>query len=62
MAKAKKRVLAWSKDDIKNLRALAKAKLSGPQIAKKLKRTPGAVAQTAMKLSVRFRSVRRKAA
>lgn len=64
MAKAKKKqlALAWSKDDVKNLRALAKAKLSGTQIAKKLKRTTGAVAQKAMRLSVRFRSIKRKAA
>jgi hypothetical protein len=62
MAKAKRRlVLAWSKEDVKNLRALAKEKLSGPQAAKKLRRTPGAVAQKAMKLGVRFRSIRRKA-
>jgi hypothetical protein len=31
-------------------------------VAKKLKRTPGAVAQKAMKLKVSFRSVRRKPA
>lgn len=62
MAKAKKRVvLAWSKDDMRNLRAFAKAKLSGSQTAKKLKRTPGAVAQKAMKLGVRFRSNRKVA-
>jgi len=62
MAKAKKRALAWSKDDVKNLRAFAKARLSGTQIARKLKRTRGAVSQKAMKLGVRFRSNRRKAA
>ncbi len=61
-AKKKKLALAWSKDDVKNLRALAKARLSGTQIARKLKRTRGAVSQKAMKLGVRFRSVRRKAA
>jgi IS30 family transposase len=63
MAKAKKKklALAWSKDDVKNLRAFAKAKLSGTQIAKKLKRTPGAVSQKAMRLKVRLRSVRKKA-
>jgi ferric-dicitrate binding protein FerR (iron transport regulator) len=63
MAKAKKKraVSAWSKDDVRNLRAYAKAKLSGTQTAKKLKRSPGAVAQKAMKLGVRFRSIKRKA-
>ena len=35
--------------------------MSGPQIAKKLKRTPGAVGQKAFALGVRFRSVARKA-
>lgn len=61
MAKAKRRVLAaWSKEDVKNLRRFAKEKFSGPQVAKKLRRTPGAVAQKAMKLGVRFRSIRRK--
>jgi hypothetical protein len=61
MAKAKRRVIsAWSKEDVKNLRAYAKAKLSGPATAKKLRRTPGAVAQKAMKLGVRFRSIKRQ--
>jgi hypothetical protein len=62
MAKAKRRVLmAWSKDDVKNLRAFAKSRLSGPETAKKLRRTPGAVAQKAMALGVRFRSIGKKA-
>lgn len=57
----KKRVIrAWSEEDVKNLRAYAKAKLSGPQVAKKLRRTRGAVAQKAMQLGVRFRSINRK--
>jgi len=60
MAKRKRRlVIAWSKEDVKNLRTFAKEKLSGPQTAKKLRRTPGAVAQKAMKLGIRFRSIRR---
>jgi hypothetical protein len=62
MAKRKQRtVILWSKEDVKNLRAFAKAKLSGTQTAKKLRRTPGAVAQKAMKLGVRFKSIRRRA-
>jgi hypothetical protein len=61
MAKAKRQLVAWSKDEVRNLRAFAKSRLSGTQAAKKLKRTPGAVAQKAMKLKIRFRSVRRKA-
>lgn len=59
--KPKRRVLrAWTKDDVKILRSFAKDRLSGPQTAKKLRRTPGAVAQKAMKLGIRFRSVSRK--
>ena len=61
MAKRKRHVmvLAWSKEDVKNLLALAKAKLSQPEAAKKLRRTRGAVAQKAMKLKIRFRSIRK---
>jgi hypothetical protein len=61
MAKRKRRIVVWSKEDVRNLRAFAKARLSGPQTAKKLRRTPGAVAQKAMTLGIRFRSIRRKA-
>jgi hypothetical protein len=61
MAKKKRRVVrAWSAEDVRALRALAKARLSGPQVAKKLGRTRGAVAQKAMVLGVRFRSINRK--
>jgi len=62
MAKARRKLVAWLKDDVKNLRSFAKSRLSGTQAAKKLKRTPGAVAQKAMKLKVSFRSVKRKQA
>ncbi len=51
---------AWSKEDVQNLRSWAKARMSGPQIAKRLKRTPGAVSQKAFSLGVRFRSIGRK--
>jgi hypothetical protein len=60
MAKKKRVIRPWSNDDVKNLRALAKARLSGPQVAKKLRRTRGAVAQKAVALGVRFRSIDRK--
>jgi hypothetical protein len=57
----KRRILrAWTKDDVKNLRVFAKNRLSGPETAKKLRRTPGAVAQKAMALGIRFRSINRK--
>jgi hypothetical protein len=62
MVKRKRRlVIAWSKEDVKNLRAFAREKLSGSQAAKKLGRSRGAVAQKAMKLGIRFRSIKRKA-
>jgi hypothetical protein len=61
MAKRKRRTIrVWTKEDAKNLRSYAKARLSGPQVAKKLGRTTGAVSQKAMKLGIRFRSIRRK--
>jgi hypothetical protein len=60
MAKKKRVVLVWSKEDVRTLRALAKARVSGPQVAKKLRRTRGAVAQKAMALGVSFRSINRK--
>jgi hypothetical protein len=61
MVKQKQRApRAWSKEDVKNLRSFAKDRLSGTQAAKKLRRTAGAVAQKAMKLGIRFRSVNRK--
>jgi hypothetical protein len=47
-------VSAWSKEDVKNLWAMVKAKLSQPQAAKNLPRTRGAVAQKAMKLGIGF--------
>jgi hypothetical protein len=62
MAKRQRRsIRAWSKEDVRNLRSFAKARLSGPQAAKKLRRTRGAVAQKAMSLGIRFRSIKRKA-
>jgi hypothetical protein len=61
MAKKKRRAIRpWSAEDVRNLRTLAKAKLSTPQVAKKLRRTRGAVAQKAMLLGVRFRSINRR--
>jgi len=61
MAKRKRRsIKAWTSEDVKNLRSFAKAKLSGTQAAKKLRRTAGAVSQKAMKLGIRFRSIKRK--
>jgi hypothetical protein len=59
--KQKKRVTrAWTTEDVKKLRGFAKERLSSSQAAKKLHRTPGAVAQKAMTLGIRFRSINRK--
>ena len=61
MAKRKRRIIrAWSIDDMRSLRSLAKARMSGPKIAKKLGRSAGAVSQKAMKLRIRFRSIKRR--
>jgi hypothetical protein len=59
--KAKRRIIrARSSEDVRSLRSFARARMSGPQIAKKLERTPGSVSQKAFALGVRFRSMRRK--
>ena len=53
MAK-KKRVVrrAWTKDDVRQMKTLAKAKSGVKKIAKALKRTPGATGVMAAKLGV----------
>jgi len=60
LKKARRVSRPWTKDDIKSLRSFAKDLLSGRQTGKKLRRTPGAVAQKAMTLGIRFRSIKRK--
>jgi hypothetical protein len=53
MAKAKKAVRrAWTKDDVRTMKTMAKAKSGVKKIAKALKRTPGATTVMAAKLSV----------
>jgi NADH:ubiquinone oxidoreductase subunit len=42
----------WTKDDLRELKALAKQKKPAPKIAKSLKRTVGATRQMAFKLGV----------
>jgi NADH:ubiquinone oxidoreductase subunit len=42
----------WTKDDVRDLRALGKAKTPAGKIAKKLKRTEGAVRQKAFSLGL----------
>jgi hypothetical protein len=50
--KAKLTGVAWSKDDVKTLKTLAKQKKGRDKIAKSLKRTPGAVMVKASALGV----------
>jgi len=53
MAKAKSVVRrAWTKDDVRTMKTMAKAKSGVVRIAKKLKRTPGATSVMAAKLGV----------
>ncbi|ABE64613.1 conserved hypothetical protein [Nitrobacter hamburgensis X14] len=42
----------WTKDDVRNLKTLAKQKAGVKTIAKQLKRTPGATAAKAQTLGV----------
>jgi hypothetical protein len=50
----KKKVVrrAWSKDDMKTLKSMGRAKAGVTKIAKKLKRTPGATAVMAVKRGI----------
>ena len=53
MAKAKKVVRrAWTKDDVRTMKTMAKARSGVRKIAKALKRTPGATSVMAAKLGV----------
>ncbi len=53
MAKAKKIVRrAWTKDDVRTMKTMAKAKSGVAKIARALKRTPGAISVMAAKLGV----------
>jgi len=53
MAKAKKVVRrAWTKDDVRTMKTMAKAKSGVAKIAKALKRIPGATTVMAAKLGI----------
>jgi hypothetical protein len=53
MGKSKKVVRrAWTKDDIRTMKTMAKGKSGVAKIAKALKRTPGATSVKAAKLGV----------
>jgi hypothetical protein len=51
-AKKKTSIRRWSKDDLKTLKKMAKAKAGVKKIAKTLKRTPGATSVQAVKHGV----------
>jgi hypothetical protein len=53
MAKTKRTVRReWTKDDVRQMKTMAKAKAGVRKISKSLKRTPGATAAMATKLGV----------
>jgi len=55
MAKARTKIIirrAWTKDDVRQMKTMAKAKSGVKKIAKALKRTPGATTVMAAKLGV----------
>jgi hypothetical protein len=52
LAKKKKTIRRWTKDDVKTLKALAKQKAGVTKIAKKLKRTPAATMVKASLLQI----------
>jgi hypothetical protein len=52
MAKKASKRREWSKDDIRELKAMAKSKTPAPKIAKTLKRSLGATRQKAFSMKV----------
>jgi hypothetical protein len=54
MAKAKKTIVRreWSKEDVRQMKTMAKAKAGVNKISKSLKRTPGATTVMAAKLGI----------
>jgi hypothetical protein len=59
MVKATKR-RAWTKDDVRTLKTLAREKAKTTVIARKLKRTEGATRQQAKRLGVTLGAPRKK--
>ena len=55
MAKKRKRV-AWSAEQVRTLKSMAKKKAPAPRIAKKLKRTEGATRQKAFSMGLSLNS------
>jgi hypothetical protein len=60
MAKKATKIRPWTKEDIRTLKALAREKRKTSVIARKLKRSPGATHQKAMRLGVKLGTSRTK--
>ncbi len=56
MAKKAQKRRAWSKDDVRELKTLAKQKTPAPKIARALKRTVGAIRQKAFGMGLSLNS------
>jgi hypothetical protein len=54
MARTKKKIVRreWTKDDVRQMKSMAKAKAGVTKISKSLKRTPGATSVMAAKLGI----------
>ena len=59
MAKKVTKPRAWTKDDVKMLKTMAREKVKTTEIARKLKRSLGATHQKAMRLGVTLGARRR---
>jgi hypothetical protein len=46
----------WTKDDVREFKSLAKAKTPAPKIARRFKRTEGAIRQKALHLGISLNS------
>ena len=56
---AKTKITAWTKDDVRMLKTMAREEVTTTEIARKLKRTLGATYQKAMRLGIKL-GARRK--
>jgi hypothetical protein len=56
MAKKKIKRRAWTKDDVRAFKALARQKTQAPKIARTFKRTVGAIRQKAFQLGISLNS------
>jgi hypothetical protein len=58
--KRTKQLRAWTKEDVRTLKTLAREKVKTSVIARKLKRSVGAIHQKAMHLGVKLGTRRKK--